>query len=60
MNKKGVKKSWPKRKKEKKVVVKVEAPIVEQTLVPEGPLCACGKSVAPGQSAVCKDHIRTN
>lgn len=23
-----------------------------------GPLCECGKPVAPGQSSVCEEHIR--
>lgn len=26
---------------------------------PTGPLCDCGNPVAPGQNAVCQEHIRS-
>lgn len=56
--KKAVKKSWPKPKKEKAEKV-VEAVVAPQTEAPvEGPVCECGKPVAPGQNYVCADHIR--
>lgn len=41
--------------------IKVE-PVKEQVqkVVYEGPQCACGNPVAPGQTYVCKNHMRTN
>lgn len=43
-------------KKEVKKVEEVKAEPIK--IVTEGPLCDCGKPVAPGQNQVCKDHIR--
>lgn len=47
----------------KKIVKPTIAPVaVEKPINKElsGPVCDCGKPVAPGQNAVCKDHIRVN
>lgn len=50
-------KVFPKKVIEKAKPKHEEKPAVVEVAT-EGPTCACGKPVAPGQSAVCKDHIR--
>jgi hypothetical protein len=73
MKKGGRKWQKPKAKKEKKLKAKVkvmaakkveETPVAKETLrapvTDESPRCACGKPIAPGQTFVCREHIRTN
>ena len=62
--------SWEKEKPKKGKKVVIKKPVVKEKppepvqeeivvpMIPQGPLCICGKPVAVGQSEVCVDHIR--